>query len=252
MRTALKVSVGLNLVLLGCLGLLLAKRSKSAVTDPVAQALSVRGYSPERTSDDLNQFSWSQLESTNYHAYITNLRRVGCPEQTIRDIITADIDGVYAGRREERQSKLTAAGPMPTGSADEDPKAALENLRIEEAGVITALLGSQTPKEQQGKPLMPVRNSRAQLKNRPVSLPVVCYDVDWAALNLDKGRQDAIGELRQDFIDAIGGPKQDPNDPAYRELWQKAQPEIDERLKAMIGTQAFQDYQVQAQPQAHN
>jgi hypothetical protein len=36
-------------------------------------------------------FHWSQLESTNYQDFALNLRRIGCPEQTIRDIISADL-----------------------------------------------------------------------------------------------------------------------------------------------------------------
>jgi hypothetical protein len=55
-----------------------------------------------------NQFQWAQLESEDYPTYIKRLRAIGCPEQTIRDIIIADLDkllapkvqGIY-GRRPE-------------------------------------------------------------------------------------------------------------------------------------------------------
>jgi hypothetical protein len=43
-------------------------------------------------------FHWNQLESTNYHEYVANLRKVGCPENTIRDIIVADLDHLYTIR----------------------------------------------------------------------------------------------------------------------------------------------------------
>jgi hypothetical protein len=43
-------------------------------------------------------FHWSQVESTNYLEYITNLRRIGCPEQTVRDIIVADVNQLFAPR----------------------------------------------------------------------------------------------------------------------------------------------------------
>jgi hypothetical protein len=46
-----------------------------------------------------NDFQWSQLESTNYQDYIANLRRVGCPEGTIKDIILTDVMRLYAQRR---------------------------------------------------------------------------------------------------------------------------------------------------------
>jgi hypothetical protein len=44
-------------------------------------------------------FTWDQLQSTNYATLIKNLRAIGCPEQTIRDIITSDVNHIYARRR---------------------------------------------------------------------------------------------------------------------------------------------------------
>ena len=46
-----------------------------------------------------NAFRWSQLESTDYRQYIANLRAVGCPEITLRDIIMTDVMRLYAQRR---------------------------------------------------------------------------------------------------------------------------------------------------------
>jgi LysM repeat protein len=43
--------------------------------------------------------SWSHVESPDYAVYIANLRSIGCPEQTVRDIIIADVDALYAKRR---------------------------------------------------------------------------------------------------------------------------------------------------------
>jgi hypothetical protein len=43
-------------------------------------------------------FSWDQVESPDYATYVANLRAIGCPEQTIRDIIIADVNAVYARR----------------------------------------------------------------------------------------------------------------------------------------------------------
>jgi LysM repeat protein len=44
-------------------------------------------------------FTWHEVESDDYPTYIANLRDIGCPEQTIRDIIIADVNGLYARRR---------------------------------------------------------------------------------------------------------------------------------------------------------
>lgn len=45
-----------------------------------------------------NAFNWTQLESEDYHEYIARLRKVGCPEETIRDLIIADLDKLFAPR----------------------------------------------------------------------------------------------------------------------------------------------------------
>jgi hypothetical protein len=43
-----------------------------------------------------NYAQWSQLESEDYKTYIARLRAIGCPEQTLRDIIIADLDKLLA------------------------------------------------------------------------------------------------------------------------------------------------------------
>lgn len=43
--------------------------------------------------------SWRDLESEDYPTYIANLRAIGCPEVTIRDIIVADVNELFAARR---------------------------------------------------------------------------------------------------------------------------------------------------------
>jgi hypothetical protein len=43
-------------------------------------------------------FRWSEVESTDYLQYVANLRMIGCPEETIRDIICADLTGSYSER----------------------------------------------------------------------------------------------------------------------------------------------------------
>src|SRR6185295_13264151 len=51
-------------------------------------------------------FSWREVESADYPIYIANLRDIGCPEQTIRDIIVADVNQLYA---QKRTTEITTA-----------------------------------------------------------------------------------------------------------------------------------------------
>jgi hypothetical protein len=43
-------------------------------------------------------FGWAQIESPDYRAYLANLRAIGCPEPTVRDIIIADVNDLFNAR----------------------------------------------------------------------------------------------------------------------------------------------------------
>jgi len=76
----------------------------SFVTNYVPVAKSARTTVITNVVVATNDFRWAQLESEDYRAYIERLRSIGCPEQTIRDIVIADIDKLLA-------PKMQAANP---------------------------------------------------------------------------------------------------------------------------------------------
>jgi len=43
--------------------------------------------------------TWRDIESDDYPTYIRNLQSIGCPEETIRDIVVADVNELFARRR---------------------------------------------------------------------------------------------------------------------------------------------------------
>jgi hypothetical protein len=47
----------------------------------------------------VNNFNWTQIQTTNLAGLITSLRAVGCPNATIRDIILASVNQSFARRR---------------------------------------------------------------------------------------------------------------------------------------------------------
>lgn len=65
-----------------------------AVTPPPALPPPLTSANPTNS----RPFHWSQVESADYLAYIANLQRIGCPEETIRDIIVADVNHLFAPR----------------------------------------------------------------------------------------------------------------------------------------------------------
>jgi hypothetical protein len=59
------------------------------------------------TNSSGKSFDWRTVESTDYRQYIDNLRAVGCPEETIRDIITADVNKLFDARRKAARAAST-------------------------------------------------------------------------------------------------------------------------------------------------
>ena len=88
-------------------------------------------------------FSWQEVEAADYRAYITNLRDIGCPEQTIRDIIIADVNQLYAKKRlkevvtPEQQWWRSVPDPNVVAAA----KAKIQSLERERRDLLNTLLG---------------------------------------------------------------------------------------------------------------
>ena len=96
-RVIALVSLGVNLALAAG-WLCLARRP--AVHAPAAAA-SEASIITAKTNLVLRRqlFAWREIESADYPTYVANLRDIGCPEQTIRDIIIADVNLLYSRRR---------------------------------------------------------------------------------------------------------------------------------------------------------
>jgi LysM repeat protein len=93
------ISLGVNLAL-AAVWLLFARHPLAGSLSPSA-GLSESSESTGKTNVVVRrQFvTWQDIESADYPIYIVNLRNIGCPEQTIRDIIIADVNALYARKR---------------------------------------------------------------------------------------------------------------------------------------------------------
>lgn len=113
MKILAALSLALNFVLGGLVVWLASAESRPAARTELARLLTNRvlrsharpGPAPaapvaaaSNVVEVLEDFHWSQLESADYRIYLSNLRAIGCPEQTVRDLITADVDDFFAGR----------------------------------------------------------------------------------------------------------------------------------------------------------
>jgi len=95
--------LAMNFAWMGAVGYLIKKLhdSQTTVGDaenvPPDETVKVAESKPALTAPTTS-FHWRQLESEDYRTYIQRLRSIGCPEQTIRDLIIADIDKTLAPR----------------------------------------------------------------------------------------------------------------------------------------------------------
>ncbi len=89
-------------------------------------------------------FTWEMLQSTNYVILINNLRAIGCPEQTIRDIVVSEVDRLYARRRlnevDYPNYQWWKSTPDPALAQAAEEK--LRSLETERREFLTGLLGA--------------------------------------------------------------------------------------------------------------
>jgi len=69
--------------------------SKPQTLPTVADAL------PVAMNAGAKRFNWELVEASDYRKYIANLRAAGCPDETIRDIIEADVMKLYDEKKKQ-------------------------------------------------------------------------------------------------------------------------------------------------------
>jgi len=96
----------------------------------------------------LVRFDWQQVESEDYRDYIDNLRAIGCPEATIRDIIQADVKKLYESKMEALKPQQKEFEYWKTGNTwmtamqpDAETMEERNALNREKREVLKALLG---------------------------------------------------------------------------------------------------------------
>ncbi len=101
---------------------------------------------------------WQKIESDNYSTYIQNLRAIGCPESTIRDIIIAEVNRQFDEEHPGQQSRANQVSwwkSETTGSDSHD--AEMARVQNEKRDLLAELLGpdwdrsgSEVPEETSG------------------------------------------------------------------------------------------------------
>lgn len=144
-----RVILGISLVANLILALMLTRSTKPADSSAPQASLGTNssGTNNPRPAVIVRRqfFSWQQLESQDYPTYIKNLREIGCPEQTIRDIIIADVTQMlrekYLGAPQRLKANPKWWTNHPEAGAEAETAQAAEKMWTERAAILAELLG---------------------------------------------------------------------------------------------------------------
>jgi len=240
LRLILILSVCVNLALAGAY--FIGKRS-STPPEPAAQAAdstkSITKSNRERRAQIVvngvtNDFRWGSVESDDYRQYIANLREIGCPEETIRDIIIADVNKLYAGR-------LAALYPSPQdfkwwqtddrSNRDErrDRERKRRDLNEEKRALVKELLG------------VDLETEMARWEGRP-------DDDAWRTGFLSAEKQQAVQALQEKFREMerslFNELRENRGSPESRAKMLALRSQREAELAQILGPQDFQEYQL--------
>ena len=102
----------------------------------------------EKAVHEVEPFHWSQIEAEDYQTYIENLRRIGCPEETIRDLVKRDLDQHYDQLKATALNKATTRNdywktghPNALSQPSINTRSELAQLDREKSAVLKDLFG---------------------------------------------------------------------------------------------------------------
>jgi len=167
---------------------------------------------------------WSELESSDYPTYIQKLRSVGCPEQTIVDLVLMDLGRVYQARREQLQRSKPRPG--------QDPDETWQTLAEERNQVVQQLLGLDFDTELQ---------SLTEAFTPGTRVPTLSF------LPLDKQvvarRLIALAQEQEDkLVQASDGVLEEAQSEQLRAIRQQAE----RQLQGLLSPEEFATYRAQA------
>ena len=95
-------------------------------------------------------FTWLEVESPDYEIYVQNLRALGMPDSTVRDVIVADVDQIFVRRQRDEVGKQDIEWwrSTPSYEAQSNALARARQIQADRAELLAKLLG---PDWQQGR-----------------------------------------------------------------------------------------------------
>lgn len=183
--------------------------------EPMSKRVARKIYSPSGERADTSRFSWRLIESTDFKQYIANLRAVACPEQTIQDIIIAEVNKLYAAKEAGLRLRPEHLKPWEIFAVSDSESMArerkLRQLLREKRDLFKELLGVDVPVE------MPAGGRREQAR----------YEEAFA--KLPEGKRDIVRSLQEQYWD-----KSQELEARTMGFWEQQDVEERKRLRAEL------------------
>ena len=221
----------------------------SQSTPPAASAPSqALGQAPpiERIVREVEPFHWSQIESGDYETYVKNLRNIGCPEETIRDLVKQDLDKYYDKRKADILSESPArkefwktGNPSSLGRPSASASSQMAKLDREKNEVLGDLFGSQGMAAI-NRP-SPLARARSQAKSG--------YEMDFIPEETKAELNTLEREFGSELLKKMAQGASDAQDMAeIRQLRQNR----DDRIGTMLTPEQKMEYDLRKSPTAAN
>ena len=184
------------------------------------------------TNTVVKQMTWETVEASSYLDYIDNLRRIGCPEKTIRDIILADVNKLYKTKRRaasgQKKFEFWKANAMFGMGMDKDNVETMRELNAERDELLKQLGIESSFESEMSLILNPLQQSLGFLPEQK----------QVAVMKELQGIQSRIAELSEDGSADI-------------EMVWKAQRETEESIKGMLSEEEYTAYLLRKSNTAH-
>jgi hypothetical protein len=164
------------------------------------------------TNTITKQITWEMVESGDYKEYIQNLRTIGCPDETIRDIILADVNKLYDRKKKElrgdkKKFEYWKGGNPFMGVMDSDLMKKMKVLDDEKNAVLQALGITPDARTEMAQVMNPLDAMMDFLpEDKKVRLMKIMSDMQakMAEANKDGGNDmEAMGKAMKDMEKAV-------------------------------------------------
>lgn len=256
--------LGSSLLLNAALGYsLLMPQPQTSQTSVLPASKPMAAKAPASALRNAWPFHWSQMDAPDFPTYAKNLRDIGCPEATIRDILAGELDEVY--RQKEAQS-----GPS-SGRINASERARQQTEREQ---ILAQLMQTATPTgataaapaimqtaSSGGGGIMQSANEKAARQTSVIPAafafgapsgatamqggqPVLTAAAEQSYLPANTAA--SLKQMQNDFASELGNATQDPASEEYRAAWNLATQKSDERFSSLFGGDVFVRTQLEA------